>query len=182
MLRPVLHLAAVLAGLAVAPAVLSAATLQQLSMDEMNQGATTVVRARISGSSAAFMGSTIYTHYKLETLESWKGQPVPEVLVPGGQANGLRQSFPGMPDLLVGAEYVLFLWKSPTTGIVHLMGLGQGVFTVVRKPDGSLTADRQRLGETMLDKSGRKVADQPVSIGLTTMKTRALEAGAGSSK
>ena len=182
MRSPVLKIAAIFVGTAFVAAGLSAATLQQLSMDEMNQGATTVVRARVSGSSSSFTGSTIYTHYKLETLESWKGQPVPEVLVPGGQSNGLRQSFPGMPDLQVGSEYVLYLWKSQTTGIVHLMGLGQGVFTVVRKPDGTVTADRQRLGETMLDKAGRKVADQPVSIGLTTMKARALEAGAGSTK
>ncbi len=158
--------------------LLPAATLQQLSMDEMASGATTIVRATVSGSSAAFAGSTIYTHYKLTTLEIWKGQPVPEVLVPGGQASGLRQTFPGMPDLQVGTEYVLFLWKSPSTGIVHLMGLGQGAFTVNHRSDGSVTVDRHKLGETMLDKRGNKVADQPVSMPLAAMKSQAAP-GAG---
>jgi len=173
MFRRIVHAATILA----CAAALKAATLQQLSMDEMNAGATSIVRARIAGSSAAMTGSTVYTHYKLDTSEVWKGSAVPEVLVPGGVAGNLRQSFPGMPDLQIGAEYVLYLWKSPSTGIVHLMGLGQGVFTVTRQPDGSVTADRQRLGETMLDKSGKKVADQPVSMVLTAMKSRAQAAG-----
>src|SRR4051794_3886943 len=91
-----------------APAV----TLQQLSMDEMTQSATAIVRARVTGSSASPTGSTIYTHYRLQILETWKGLPATEVMIPGGVANGLRQSFPGVPELETGTEYVLFLWRS----------------------------------------------------------------------
>jgi len=53
------------------------ATLQELSMDQMNQLATSVVRARVISSSAnlsATAGSPmIYTHYKLAVSEIWKG-------------------------------------------------------------------------------------------------------------
>jgi hypothetical protein len=85
----------------------AAATLQQLSMDQIAQSATAIVRAHITGSSASFTGSTIYTHYKLQISETWKGSPGAEVMLPGGVAGGYRQSFPGVPTLQTGAEYVL---------------------------------------------------------------------------
>ena len=69
----------------------AAATLQQLSLDQMAQSATAIVRARVTGSSASFTGSTIYTHYKLQISETWKGTPGTEVMLPGGVAGGLRQ-------------------------------------------------------------------------------------------
>jgi hypothetical protein len=172
MSRSLIHIAAVLFVASVAPA----ATLQQLSMDELNAGATSIVRATVAGSSAAMTGRTIYTHYRLNVSEVWKGTAVAEVLVPGGAVNGLTQSFPGMPDLQVGTEYILFLWKSPATGIIHLMGLGQGLYTVSRQNDGSMLATRPRLGETMLDKAGRKVADQAVSMALPSIKALAQQA------
>src|SRR3954470_6665705 len=112
-----------------APLACSAATLQQLSMDQMTESATAIVRARVVGASAGFTGSTIYTHYKLQVVETWKGTPADDVMLPGGVANGYRQSFPGVPSLTMGAEYVLFLWKSSLTGITHLVGLSQGLFS-----------------------------------------------------
>src|SRR5580698_1807744 len=107
-----------------------AATLQQLSLDQITQSATAIVRARVTGSSASFTGSTIYTHYKLQVSEVWKGSGATEVVLPGGVAGGYRQSFPGVPVLNTGAEYVLFLWRSGSTGITHLVGLTQGLFNV----------------------------------------------------
>src|SRR5581483_6566895 len=88
----------------------SAATIQQLSMDQLAQAATAVVRARVVSSAASFTGTTIYTHYKLQIEETWKGFPTSDVMLPGGASNGVRQSFPGVPQLAVGGEYVLFLW------------------------------------------------------------------------
>jgi len=150
----------------------AAATLQQLSMDQMTQDATAIVRARVTGSSANFTGSTIYTHYKLQVSESWKGTPQTEVMLPGGVAGGYRQSFPGVPSLRVGSEYVLFLWKSPSTGITHLVGLTQGLFNVTPQTDGSIAVSRPHIGETMLDARGREVKDHAVRTSLTAMKAR----------
>ena len=154
-----------------------AATLQQLSMDQMTQSATAIVRARVTSSSASFTGSTIYTHYKLQISETWKGTPGTEVMLPGGVAGGLRQSFPGVPTLQTGAEYVLYLWKSSTTGITHIVGFSQGIFNVTKEPDGSYQVSRPRIGETMLDATGHLVRDQAVKMRLSAMK-----AGAGASK
>ena len=89
---------------------------QQLSTDQMAKSATAIVRARVTGSSADFSGSTIYTHYKLQVSEVWKGSGMAEVMLPGGVANGYRQAFPGVPVLQTGSEYVLFLWTSQKTG------------------------------------------------------------------
>jgi hypothetical protein len=150
----------------------TAATLQQLSLDQMTQDATTIVRARVTGSSAALSGATIYTHYKLLVSETWKGSAAPEVMIPGGVANGYRQSFPGVPALQTGAEYVLFLWKSPTTGITHVVGLSQGILNVTQQPGGSFYVSRPVIGETMLDAYGHPVRDQAVGMPLSDLKTR----------
>jgi hypothetical protein len=148
----------------------AAATLQQLSIDQMTQSATAIVRARVTGSSASFTGSTIYTHYKLQVSETWKGSPGTEVMLPGGVAGGLRQSFPGVPTLQTGAEYVLYLWKSSTTGITHIVGLSQGIFNVTQQADGSFEVSRPHIGETMLDTTGRLVRDRAIRMPLSTMK------------
>ncbi len=151
----------------------AAATLQQLSMDQLTQSATAIVRARVTGSSASFTGSTIYTHYKLQISETWKGSPGAEVMLPGGDAGGLRQAFPGVPTLQTGAEYVLYLWKSSKTGITHIVGLSQGIFNVTKEPDGSYQVSRPRIGETMLDAAGHLVRDQAVQMRLSAMKAGA---------
>jgi hypothetical protein len=147
----------------------SAATLQQLSLDQMTQSATAIVRATVTGSSARYTGPTIYTHYSLQVNESWKGFTPTEVMLPGGTANGRRQSFPGVPQLNVGTEYLMFLWTSSTTGITHLVGLSQGLFYLTRQSDGSTLATRPLVGEMMLDASGRRVADHAVQMPLASL-------------
>lgn len=152
----------------------NAATLRQLSLDQMTQSATAIVRANVTGSSASFTGSTIYTHYKLRVSEVWKGSGAAEVMVPGGVANGYRQSFPGVPTLQVGSEYVLFLWTSPNTGITHLVGFSQGVYNVAPQQNGSFQAGRPRIGEGMLDANGRLVRDQAVQMQLSDLKKQVM--------
>jgi hypothetical protein len=150
----------------------AAATLQQLSVDQMTQSATAIVRARVTGSSASFTGQTIYTHYQLLVSEVWKGASATEVTVPGGVAGGYRQSFPGVPALQIGSEYVLFLWKSPSTGIVHVVGFSQGAFNVTTQSDGTVQAGRALIGEALHDASGRLVRDQAIQMKIADMKAQ----------
>ena len=160
----------------VAAIVACGATLQQLSMDQMNQLATSVVRARVTGSSADFAttgGSpTIYTHYKLAVSEVWKGVAPADVELPGGDVNGVKQSFPGVPELRVGSEYILYLWKSPSTGIVHTLGLTQGIFEIATGADGSVVASRKPSSEVMLDASGHRVSDKAISMKVAELRSR----------
>ncbi len=152
--------------------VAQAATLEKLSMDQLSQNATSIVRATVAGSYTSVINSTVYTHYTLRIAETWKGVAANEVLVPGGTSGDLRQVFPGVPQLAAGSEYVLFLWKSSATGITHLVGLSQGLFQVDRQQDGSALATRAKIGEMMLDASGKKVADSAVTMVLTDMRSR----------
>ena len=159
---------------------LSAATLQQLSLDQIGDSATAIVRARIISASTSFSGPTIYTHYKIQVSETLKGQPPAEFVLPGGVSGHYRQSFPGVPALASGSEYVLFLWTSPTTGLTWPVGLTQGILDVSSQQDGSVDLSRQPIGELMLDASGRPVTDQPPHTGLNALRTRIVAASHGS--
>jgi hypothetical protein len=93
-------------------------------------------------------------------------------MLPGGVANGYRQAFPGVPVLQTGSEYVLFLWTSQKTGIIHLLGFSQGLFNVVPQSDGSLQATRPLIGEGMIDAKGRPVKDKAVQMNLADLKAQ----------
>ena len=136
----------------------AAATLQQLSLDQMTQSATAIVRARVTGSSASFTGSTIYTHYKLQISETWKGAPGPEVMIPGGTAGGYRQSFPGVPALCkVGCRMMdafpleVFDYGNHTRDRPEPWG----IFNVTQQTDGSIQVGRPVIGETNAGRSRR---------------------------
>ena len=61
------------------------ATLQQLTMDDMIAQSAAIVRGTVVDSWAALTGSVIYTHYKIQVSESFKGprQSSVEVVVAG---------------------------------------------------------------------------------------------------
>ncbi len=158
----------VLAGLCV-----HAATLEQLTLDDMIQKSTAIVRAQVVSSYAAAHGSLIYTHYRLQVADSWKGPQAGslDVVVPGGAAGGFRQTFSGAPALSQGSEYVLFLWTGPS-GLTHIMGLTQGLFSLRRDASGETVAWRAASAEPMLDAAGRLVHDQPLELRLKDLRGR----------
>ena len=66
-----------------------ATTLQRLTLDEMAQKSTAIVRAKVTGSSEIIRGGEIFTTYKFDVLQTLKSGPgVREVAVPGGVAGG----------------------------------------------------------------------------------------------
>jgi hypothetical protein len=144
-----------------------ATTLLRLSMDDMIQQSTAIVRAKVTGSSSAFRGQDIYTYYQLQILEAVKpsGQTATqtEVAVPGGSAGGVRQMVAGAPTLTVGGEYVLFLWTS-RSGLTQAIGLSQGLFSVTYDASGNAKVSRPAAAGIMLDINGNVAADQAVSL------------------
>ena len=150
-----------------------ATVLQQLSLDDMIQKSTGIVRAKVAGSYAAFQGQDIYTHYQLQVLEGLKGPSAQQidVVVPGGSARGLRQAVAGAPTLTVGGEYVVFLWTS-RSGMTQVIGLSQGLFRVAQDASGSTNLIRPAATETMLDKNGNPVTDQAVSLRWSDVRSR----------
>jgi len=153
-----------------------ATILQRLTLDEMAQKSTSIVRAKVTGSSEIIRGGEIFTTYKFDVLQSLKSGPrVREVAVPGGVAGGMRQAVAGAPTLRAGLEYVLFLWTS-RSGLTQLMGMSQGLFSVERTTTGDLLASRSAAGEQMLDLAGHAVRDEAVSIPLAELKAKVSKA------
>jgi|HubBroStandDraft_6_1064221.scaffolds.fasta_scaffold16345_3 hypothetical protein len=150
-----------------------ATTLLRLSMDDMIQQSTAIVRAKVTGSSSEFRGQDIYTYYQLQILETVKpsGQTAQTaVAVPGGSAGGVRQVVAGAPTLTVGGEYVLFLWTS-RSGLTQAIGLSQGLFSVTYDASGNASVSRPAAAGIMLDVNGNVAADQAVSLKWSDLRT-----------
>jgi hypothetical protein len=160
-----------------------ATTLEQLTLDEMAQKSTAIVRARVTGSHVGTHGShgtDIYTYFELQVIETWKsseqitGKTTTEVAVPGGAFDGIRQSVNGAPELKTGQEYVLFLWTS-RSGLTQVIGLSQGLFKVSEEGSeggrGTAVVQRPAASELMLNRSGLPVDDRAVSMPLQDLRT-----------
>jgi hypothetical protein len=155
-------------------APLQSATLERLTLDDMITRSTSIVRGRVTGSWAAFTGSIIYTHYKIQVSESFKGtsQNAVEIMVPGGTVNDLHQSFSGSPVLNSGDEFVFFLWTSKG-GITWITGLTQGLFALPSEETADRMATRTASRELMLDAAtSRAVKDSALSMKLSDLRTR----------
>ncbi|MGE5569813.1 MAG: hypothetical protein ACM3S5_12315 [Rhodospirillales bacterium] len=166
--------------LLLAPLLLPAATLEKLSLEEMGRKATAIVRARVLSSYGAQHGPLIYTHYRVQVWETWKGT-VPsglEVVVPGGAVRGLRQTFSGAPVLAPNTEYVLFLWTG-ANGLTRVIGLTQGMFMVTRGPNGEPMAYRPAATDAIFDRaSGRMVRDEPLTLRMRELRQRVAASAA----
>lgn len=161
--------------------LLQATTLEKLGLQDMTQVSTAIVRARVTGTYAAAQGYLIYTHYQLQVVERWKGAEasVLDIVVPGGTAKGLRQSFLGTPKLVAGREYVLFLWTGPS-GRTQITGLSQGVFDLQSDAHGETVASRAASAEVMLDAAGHPAHEDALTLQLSDLHhtvSRALAEG-----
>jgi hypothetical protein len=168
---------------ACAASALSAATLERLSFDDMVKKSAEIVRGRVTVSSTSFRGApsrggTIYTHYTVDVAERWKGGGSSriDIAVPGGTVNGIRQSFPGAPALEPNADYVLFLWTSPS-GLTQIIGFTQGVMNLKSDAAGKALLVRAATSEPMVDAFGRPVTDNGFSMSLTDFRNTMKQYG-----
>jgi hypothetical protein len=172
MMRKLIVLAVAAASLAFLPdSHLSASTLQRLSLTDMIQKSTMIVRGTMQpGSSAALRGSIIYTHYQLSVTTAFKGAPGPtiDVAVPGGALNGFQQPVAGAPTLTPGQSYVMFLWTSKS-GLTQVIGLSQGLFSLTTNSQGQLIVSRGAASEPMVDSSGQSVTDSNLQMPLARL-------------
>jgi hypothetical protein len=168
----------ILTGLLALAACGWATTLEQLSMADMIQKSTAIVRAKVTGSNAASRNGTIYTFYHLQVLENLKASTPSsvDVAVPGGALGNVSQSVAGAPVLRPGAEYVLFLWTSKS-GLTQIIGLSQGAFDAQTTADGKTVLTRPGISERMLDSQGRPVIDRGLSLDLNDLRGRVRQGG-----
>jgi len=153
---------------------LPCATLEQLTLDDLIAQSTAIVRGTVVDSWAARTGSVIYTHYKIQVGENFKG-PRPsfvEIVVAGGVVNNLSQSFSGSPTLNKGDQFVFFLWTS-RAGLTQIMGLTQGLFAIAPGVSTDPMATRAASRELMLDpKTAQPVKDAMLSMRLSDLRSR----------
>lgn len=159
---------------------LPAVTLQQLTIDQVARVSTEVIRGQVTASYTALEGRTVFTHFRVQVSERWKGssKAASDVAIPGGVFNGVRQTFAGVPALEIGKKYVLFLWTGPR-GPTQLVGMHQGLFETSAAGDGEMMASRKASSELMLDAFARPVNDQAVRMRLSDLKSRVHRAGTG---
>jgi hypothetical protein len=171
LVKPLLVPTLMLAYCAVA---LPAATLERLSLDDLIAKSTAIVRGKILNSFTATNGPVIYTHYRIQTSETLKGQSssVVEIQLPGGVSNNLRQSFAGVPQFQSGDEYVFFLWTGKS-GSTQVMGLTQGLFSIAPGGAADPVTTRSASHEVMLEHgTGRQVKDQTLTMHLSKLRAR----------
>jgi hypothetical protein len=168
MLRKLIILAAAAAWLG------SGSTLQRLSLNDMIQKSTMIVRGTIQpGSSAALRGSIIYTHFQISVETAYKGTPgkVIDLAVPGGVLNGIQQPVAGAPLLIPTQDYVFFLWTSKS-GLTQVIGLSQGLFNVTTNAQGQLMVSRGASTEPMLNFAGQLITDTSLQMPLAQLITQ----------
>ncbi len=158
---------------------LQCATLERLSFDDMAAKSTAIVRGNVTDAWAAMTNGVLYTHYKVQVAETFKGpaQASVEIMVPGGTLNGVRQTFAGSPTLNTGDSFVLFLWTSKSSGITWIMGLTQGLFNLNSDGASDPAAVRPASRELMLDSAtGKQVKDTAMNMRLSQLRARIASA------
>jgi hypothetical protein len=158
-------------------AVAFSATLEQLSIEQMTQKSTAIVRGRVTGCAGELRGSVIFTRCGLAVSETWKGTAAAKLdfLVLGGTARGLSQTFSGAPKFNANEEFVFFLWTGKS-GVPQIIGLSQGVFGVTVSKAGQATARREATSEVMLDSAGNPVRDETVALSVSELRNRVKKA------
>jgi hypothetical protein len=153
------------------------ATLEKLSVEEMSQKSTLIVRGRVTGCAGEMQGSVIYTACRVAVSERWKGNGGSEVrfVIPGGRAQGLVQTFTGTPKMNSGSEYVLFLWAG-RSGINQVIGMSQGVFSLQTGGKEPPVVTRKATTERMVDKAGNEIGDASVSLSVSELRERVRRA------
>ncbi|HEY1219954.1 MAG: hypothetical protein ABSE42_19090 [Bryobacteraceae bacterium] len=162
-------------------AQLQAATLQQLSMSDLIAKSTSIVRGTVQGSYTAFSGPVIFTHYRVQVVEKWKGASgaTVDVAVPGGVVDGIRQTYGGAPQFQPGEQYVLFLWTGKS-GMTQIVGFSQGVFAVAQDGSSDPSLTRNPSHELMLDAATHsQVNDQPLTMQLSELRAQVASALGG---
>jgi hypothetical protein len=169
-----MRVASLLIAILLGAQALPGATLEKLTLDEMIGKSTSIVRGKVIASRSISRGPVIYTLSDVQILERWKGpeRASVEVAIPGGSRAGYTQEFSGAPGLSGGSEYVLFLWTGKS-GVNHVIGLSQGVFTVSADENGNAVVHRPASGEVMLNpKTGQPMRDNALTLGLGVLRDR----------
>jgi hypothetical protein len=158
----------------------TAATLEKLTIEQMAQKSTIIIRGKITGCAGEKPGVIIYTRCGVAVSETWKGAPKKNIdfVVPGGRVQAFSQTYAGAPKFNANEQYVLFLWVG-RSGVPQIIGLSQGVFDVTFNAKGQATVRREATSDIMLDSTGTQIRDEPVSTSMSDLRQQVDRALAG---
>ena len=160
----------------------SAATLEQLSTERLIDESTEIVRGTVSYCNYLYRAPMIWTVCEINVTERFKGAATTkvQVAIPGGVASGYRQTFEGTPVLARNSEYLFFLWQGKS-GLKQIMGLSQGLLSIVKDEKGILVAVRPASAERMINASGQPVQDLGWTSSIPDLAGRIQSRSKGSS-
>lgn len=119
---------------------------------ELVQEAEVIVVGTVAGVTSAWSAdrATIHTTVSLVDLDLIKGEipAVPyELRLAGGVVGDTAQTYPGMPRLVAGGRYVLFV-RGNLREFFPLVGAYQGLYRVLTDPDGEQRVLRADQGDS----------------------------------
>lgn len=144
-----------------APTVARSTTVEQLPFDRLVAQAETAFHGTCVDVRAEWdaTGRRIRTRVTFAPQDTLKGPNAErfELVLPGGQRDGLTQVVHGMPRFAVGDEVVL-LATAPhrRSGVRVPVGLAQGVYRVERHPGEPPIARRDTRGLHLVDLDARR--------------------------
>jgi hypothetical protein len=162
-------------------ALAPAATLEQLSLEDLARQSTAVVQGRVVGEKTVQAGPLLYTVKTLSVARRWKGGAAEtlEVALPGGRLGNKQQRFGGAPWLGEGVDYILFLWTGPS-GRTQITGYSQGVCELLESSGGTARVVRRPSSDVVLTPSGSNAAgDGGLDLPLDEFSLRVAAALAG---
>jgi hypothetical protein len=148
---------------------LPAAVVPRLGLDQMISESARIVHGRVLSSQTGSSARFIWTHYRVQVLETWKGDASREIIVsePGGSLNGLSMEIAGAVTFGPGEEVVLFLYQTPI-GYWRTSGYWQGKLNVSEQ--AGVKQVRTNLRRTaLLDLSSTPLQDRLESVDNTRL-------------
>lgn len=136
-----------------------AGTALALEVADLAERADLVVEGRvIDARSETTDSGLIVTEWELSVTRSFHGDdsgPNVSVRLPGGVVGDVGMLVPGMPEIVVGEEVLLFTTGEGHAGFRMPIGLAQGKFRVVTDLSGARSLQREQSDLELLDAHGR---------------------------
>lgn len=118
--------------------VAHAATVPEMSVEELTYASDAVVVAEVVSMKAEVEKGWVVTTIHLSVDEVWKGEAIDMITIRqrGGRTAELATSVPGMPTFALGERALLFL-EGRRPGRFVVTGMAQGKFAIARAPEGT---------------------------------------------
>lgn len=143
-----------------------ATTLVELSLEQLSQASTEIVRGRAIAQEARWNSShtTILTLTTIEIEQTFKGAPRRTVVIeqPGGALGNIRVRVPGTVSFRPRGSYYLFLEPAGAGASGYrLVGMAQGAYRVYRLPQTNKERVISPIGGLFYRRQGRRSGSPP---------------------